>query len=95
MISTRIIDNDMGAVAKVPLTSVGTIHGLTIDLDGVKLPEYNVGLTTTLVPEMGVDKFTDFVHEQLPTAEDALKKQFVEQYIKFAQSLRGKIIPSY
>ena len=33
MISTRILDNDMGAVAKVPLTGRGTIHGITIELD--------------------------------------------------------------
>lgn len=35
MIATRIIDNDMGAVMKVPLTGVGTIHGLTLTLDFV------------------------------------------------------------
>jgi len=35
MISTRIIDNDMGAVLKVPLTGIGTIHGITIDHDFV------------------------------------------------------------
>jgi hypothetical protein len=28
MISSRIIDNDMGAVAKLP--RIGTIHGITI-----------------------------------------------------------------
>ena len=33
MISTRILDNDMGAVAKVPLTGKGTIHGITVELD--------------------------------------------------------------
>ena len=35
MISTRILDNDMGAVNKVPLTGRGTIHGVTIELDMV------------------------------------------------------------
>ena len=35
MISTRILDNDMGAVAKVPLTGRGTIHGVTVELDVV------------------------------------------------------------
>ena len=35
MIESRIIDNDMGAVMKVPLTGVGTIHGFTMSLDFV------------------------------------------------------------
>ena len=35
MINTRILDNDMGAVNKVPLTGRGTIHGVTIELDMV------------------------------------------------------------
>lgn len=39
MISTRILDNDMGAVAKVPLTGRGTIHGITIELDIVVAQE--------------------------------------------------------
>ena len=112
MISSKIIDNDMGAVAKVPLTGVGTIHGLTIDVSVVTgqqlnpstkkmedvytkflLPEYAVSLMSTLVPEMGVDKFKEFVDEHEFT--DEVKQKFVDQYIKFAQMLRGKIIPSY
>ena len=39
MISTRILDNDMGAVNKVPLTGRGTIHGVTIELDIVVAQE--------------------------------------------------------
>jgi hypothetical protein len=39
MISTRILDNDMGAVMKVPLTGRGTIHGVTIELDIVVAQE--------------------------------------------------------
>ena len=39
MISTRILDNDMGAVNKVPLTDRGTIHGVTIELDIVVAQE--------------------------------------------------------
>lgn len=35
MIESRIIDNDMGAVMKVPLTGRGTVHGLTMSLDFV------------------------------------------------------------
>ena len=35
MIATRIIDNDMGAVMKVPLTGRGTVHGVTLVLDFV------------------------------------------------------------
>jgi len=35
VISTRIIDNDMGKVAKVPLTGIGTIHGITMSIDFV------------------------------------------------------------
>ncbi len=32
MIESRIIDNDMGAVIKVPLTGRGTVHGFTMVL---------------------------------------------------------------
>jgi len=39
MISTRILDNDMGAVMKVPLTGRGTIHGVTVELDVVVAQE--------------------------------------------------------
>ena len=39
MIHTRILDNDMGAVMKVPLTGRGTIHGVTIELDIVVAQE--------------------------------------------------------
>jgi hypothetical protein len=39
MIHTRILDNDMGAVNKVPLTGRGTIHGVTIELDIVVAQE--------------------------------------------------------
>jgi hypothetical protein len=39
MISTRILDNDMGAVMKVPLTSRGTIHGVTVELNVVVAQE--------------------------------------------------------
>jgi hypothetical protein len=35
MISTRIIDNDMGHVMKVPLTGRGTVHGINIHLSFV------------------------------------------------------------
>jgi hypothetical protein len=38
---TRIIDNDMGAVMKVPLTGRGTIHGFTMVLDFVTGQELN------------------------------------------------------
>jgi hypothetical protein len=39
MISTRILDNDMGAVNKVPLTGRGTIHGVTVELNVVVAQE--------------------------------------------------------
>jgi len=39
MIHTRILDNDMGAVMKVPLTGRGTIHGVTIELEVVVAQE--------------------------------------------------------
>ncbi len=35
MIKSRIIDNDMGKVMKVPLTGRGTIHGITVEIDVV------------------------------------------------------------
>jgi anaerobic C4-dicarboxylate transporter len=111
MISSKIINNDM-AILGSPLTGVGTVHGLTIDVDVVigqqpntstkkmkdvytkfLLPEYAVGLMSILVPEMGVDKFKEFVDEHEFT--DEVKQKFVDQYIKFAMSLRSKIIPSY
>ena len=37
MIKSRIIDNDMGAVMKVPLTGRGDIHGYTMILDIARL----------------------------------------------------------
>jgi len=39
MISTRILDNDMGAVNKVPLTGRGTIHGVTVERNVVVAQE--------------------------------------------------------
>lgn len=41
MIETRVIDNDMGAVLKVPLTGIGTIHGITMSIDFVTGQQLN------------------------------------------------------
>jgi hypothetical protein len=39
--ATRILDNDMGAVLKTPLTGRGTVHGITMTHDFVISEEKN------------------------------------------------------
>ena len=85
MISTRILDNDMGAVAKVPLTGKGTIHGITVDIDRVKLPEIDMSLLEMLSSDMGVKRFTEHCEEHLGNSE--LEKQFISEYTSFVTPL--------
>jgi len=79
MISTRIIDNDMGAVLKVPLTGRGTIHGITIVIDAVKLPEFDMGLLEILAPDKGLTRFTAHVNEHITEYQD----KFIDCYKKW------------
>jgi hypothetical protein len=96
MIATRIIDNDMGKVAKVPLTGIGTIHGLTISLDFVTdqkkatterivLPEFSMGLVEMLAADMGVPKVVDHCEEHIGNSEREAK--FVETYREFVKPI--------
>ena len=80
MISTRILDNDMGAVAKVPLTGRGTVHGITIEIDGTKVPEIDMGLLEMIDADMGVKRFTEHCLEHL-NSNDASK--FIDAYKTF------------
>ena len=80
MISTRILDNDMGKVNKVPLTGRGTIHGVTIQIDNTMLPELDVGLLEIHAPDKGVPRFTEH-SKQLNNPE--LEKQFIDTYTKW------------
>lgn len=82
MISTRILDNDMGKVLKVPLTGRGTIHGITIEIDKVKLPEFDLGLLELLAPDKSIPRFIEHA-KQLNNPE--LEKQFVDAYTNFAK----------
>jgi hypothetical protein len=81
MISTRIVDNDMGKVMKVPLTGKGTIHGITIEIDKVKLPEIDMSLLEMLSSDMGVTRFSDHCEEHLGKSE--LEKKFISEYTTF------------
>lgn len=81
MISTRILDNDMGAVAKVPLTGRGTIHWLAMEIDKVKLPELDVSLLDMLSPDMGVKRFSEHCEEHL--GDSKLEEKFIAEYTSF------------
>ena len=79
MISTRILDNDMGGT-----TGRGTIHGVTVELDVVvnhskdkdgklvtvtkkfTLPEFDVGLLEILSTDRGVSRFVEHVNQKRP-----------------------------
>jgi len=78
MISTRILDNDMGAVLKSPLTSRGTVHGLTVEIDKVKLPEFDVGILEILATDMSMPRFTEHAGEHLQNSE--LAARFIAEY---------------
>ena len=83
MISTRILDPDMGAVLKVPLTGRGTVHGVTIEIDKVSLAEFDVGLLELLSAEMAVTRFTDHVKQHIE--DTSLQAKFIAEYRAFAQ----------
>ena len=83
MISARIIDNDMGRVAKVALTGRGTVHGVTVKIDGVELPEFDVGLSEMLAADMSIPRFESHVAQHI--SEDTIAKSFVESYRQFVK----------
>lgn len=102
MISTRIIDNDMGKVAKVPHTGIGTIHGITISIDfviddkknlveQVVLPEFNMGLVEMIAADMGIPKVEDHCEEHIGNAEREAK--FIEAYTNYVKPINasGKV----
>ena len=78
MITSRIIDNDMGHVSKVALTGRGTIHGITIKIDKIALPEFDVGLLEILASDMSLPRFETHVKEHIDDAEHG--RAFVEVY---------------
>lgn len=94
MIDTRIIDNDMGAVLKVPLTGVGTIHGLTMTIDfvtgkdvieRVTVPEFSMSLIEILASDMGVTRVAEHCKTHLQNTER--EETFVEAYKKYAKPI--------
>lgn len=98
MIATRIIDNDMGKVGKVPLTGIGTIHGLTISHDFVTdaekattervvLPEFNMSLVEMLAADMGIPKVEEHCEEHIGNSEREAK--FIEIYREFAKPVNA------
>lgn len=95
MIAHRILDNDMGAVEKRPLTGVGTIHGITmtLDIDSVRvvLPEFPMSILEMLSSDMGITKVKDHCEEQL--GNEAQEAKFVEAYKKWATPINasGKV----
>ena len=93
MMSIRIVDPDMGAVAKVPLTGIGTIHGVTFKIDSTELPEFSVGIVELCQPDMAMSKFEDHVYDNLEDADAKVKQAFMEEYKEFTKYMRKKIIP--
>ena len=82
MISTRILDPDMGAVIKVPLTGRGTVHGVTVEVDKVALAEFDVGLVELLSSDMAVTRFTDHVKQHIE--DSGLQAKYIAEYRAFA-----------
>ena len=78
MIKSRIIDNDMGSVAKVPLTGRGTIHGLTFGDGTHALTEFPVGLLEMVTGDGGLGRFREHATEQL--SDTTLVQQFTDAY---------------
>jgi len=95
MISCKIVNTDWGHVMKVPLTGVGTIFGVTVTIDKLALPQYEVNLLEMLSTETGVNRFIDFVNEHLPDAELKIKEEFVAEFKLFVKRKRGDIIPIF
>ena len=95
MISCKIVNTDWGHVMKVPLTGVGTIFGVTISVDKLSLPQYEVNLLEMLSTETGVNRFIDFVNEQLPEVELKIKEEFVSEFKLFVKRKRGDIVPIF
>ena len=94
MIATRIVDNDMGAVMKVPLTGVGTIHGLTMTIDfvtgkdvieRVTVPEFSMSLLEMLASDMGVTRVADHCNIHLQNTER--EEKFLEDYKRYAKPI--------
>jgi hypothetical protein len=80
---------------KVPLTGVGTIFGVTISVDKLSLPQYEVNLLEMLSTETGVNRFIDFVNKQLPDVELKIKEEFVSEFKLFVKRKRGDIVPIF
>jgi len=68
----------MGAVLKSPLTGRGTVHGITVELGKVKLPEFDVGILEILAADMSMPRFTEHAAGNLQNSE--LEAQFIAAY---------------
>jgi hypothetical protein len=75
----------MGAVNKVPLTGRGTIHGVTIMIDGITLTELDVGLLEIISADRGVPRFAEHA-KQLNNPE--IEKLFVQAYTNWVSGGR-------
>lgn len=71
----------MGAVMKIPLNGRGTVHGVTVEIDKVKLPELDVSLLEMLSPDMGVKRFSEHCEEHL--GDSKLEEKFIAEYNNF------------
>lgn len=78
MIKSRIIDNDMGHVAKVPLTGRGTIHGITVTIDGQDLPELDISLLEMIALDGGLERFK--AHAMAHLEDPKLVQKFTDSY---------------
>lgn len=94
-ISSKIVDNDMGAVLKVPLTGVGTIYGIVVGVDETTLPQYDCNIVEMISPTKGIPRFEDFVYDTVPDADTKIKELLIKEFVKFADRCRAGILSSY
>lgn len=85
MIALRIIDNDMGAVLKVPLTGRGTIHGVTVGIDSVTAPEIDISILEMLASDMGVPRFESHVQQHVQNIDH--QKELINRYTSWVKPI--------
>lgn len=85
MIASRIIDNDMGKVMKVPLTGRGTIHGITVSSDSVTVPELDISILDMLASDMGVPRFESHVQQHVQNIDH--QKELVDRYTAWVKPI--------
>lgn len=85
MIKTRIIDNDMGHVAEVPLTGRGTTHGLQFSDGDHTLPEFPIGLLEMIAGDGGLGRFKSHATEHL--GDPLVIQKFTKSYADYIEPI--------